>query len=142
MLSTDSDTMPDIGDSVDMPTFSQILEMDESEEDREFSKPLVFGFFDQAEETFAKMDAALAAKELDELSKLGHFLKGSSATLGFNKVRDSCQVIQQYGNKLNLDDTPEKDDEVCFGKISDALKTVKVDLADLRTALSKFFNVD
>ncbi len=51
--------MPDLGDNVDMPTFSQILEMDESEEEREFSKPLVFGFFGQADETFNKMDTAL-----------------------------------------------------------------------------------
>ncbi len=49
----------EFGDSVDMITFSQILEMDESEEEREFSKPLVLGFFEQAEETFDKMDKAL-----------------------------------------------------------------------------------
>lgn len=42
-----------------MATFSQILEMDESEEDRDFSKPLVFNFFEQVEETFEKMDQAL-----------------------------------------------------------------------------------
>lgn len=51
--------MPDLGDAVDMSTFSQILEMDEDENEREFSKPLVFGFFEQAEETFEKMDKAL-----------------------------------------------------------------------------------
>ena len=42
-----------------MMTFEQILEMDDSEDDREFSKSIVFGFFEQAEETFANMDAAL-----------------------------------------------------------------------------------
>lgn len=42
-----------------MLTFSQILEMDEDETERDFSKPLVLGFFEQAEETFEKMDAAL-----------------------------------------------------------------------------------
>lgn len=52
-------TLPDFGDSVDMQTFSQILEMDEDEAEREFSKPLVFNFFEQAEETFEKMDTAL-----------------------------------------------------------------------------------
>ncbi len=51
--------MPDLSDIVDMATFSQILEMDESEEDRDFSKPLVVNFFDQAEETFGQMDTAL-----------------------------------------------------------------------------------
>lgn len=51
--------MPDLGDSVDMATFSQILELDDSEDDREFSKGIVWGFFDQAEETFSHMDDAL-----------------------------------------------------------------------------------
>ena len=33
--------------------------MDDDEADREFSQSIVFGFFDQAEETFKKMDKAL-----------------------------------------------------------------------------------
>lgn len=44
---------------LDMETFSQILEMDDSSDDRDFSRPLVDGFFDQAWETFAKMDEVL-----------------------------------------------------------------------------------
>lgn len=47
-----------LGDAVDVPTFSQILEMDEPG-DREFSSSIVFSFFDQAEETFVSMDKAL-----------------------------------------------------------------------------------
>lgn len=83
-----------------------------------------------------------AEKDLNELSSLGHFLKGSSATLGFNKVRDSCQVIQQYGHKQTLDGTDEPDEEVCLKKITEALKTVKVDFAELEKELKIFFNSD
>lgn len=43
---------------MDLNTFNQILEMDEPD-DHEFSTSIVFGFFDQAEETFAAMDTAL-----------------------------------------------------------------------------------
>jgi osomolarity two-component system phosphorelay intermediate protein YPD1 len=39
-------------------TFEQILEMDDDDE-REFSKSIVYGFFEQAEQTFTKMDDAL-----------------------------------------------------------------------------------
>ncbi|KAB5582721.1 signal transduction histidine kinase [Coniochaeta sp. 2T2.1] len=131
--------MPDFGDNVDYSTFSQILEMDDDEADRDFSKPLVFNFFEQAEETFGKMDKALANKDLAELSSLGHFLKGSSATLGFLKVKDSCQVIQQYGHKLNLDGSPEADEAVCLAKITEALQAAKDDMAKLETMLKKFF---
>lgn len=81
-----------------------------------------------------------ADKDLSELSSLGHFLKGSSATLGFNKVRDSCQIIQQYGHKQTVDGTDEPDEEVCLLKIGDAIKAVKVDFADLEKDLKTFFN--
>lgn len=73
------------------------------------------------------------------MSSLGHFLKGSSATLGFNKVRDSCQIIQQYGHKQTVDGTAEDDEEVCLKKIKDAVETVKVDFADLEKELRAFF---
>lgn len=53
------DDMPDFGEHVDKSIFEQILEMDESEEDRDFSAPLVLNFFDQATETFDKMEDAL-----------------------------------------------------------------------------------
>ncbi len=49
----------DLGDSIDQVTFDQILEMDDDEEEREFSRSIVYGFFEQAETTFKKMDAAL-----------------------------------------------------------------------------------
>jgi osomolarity two-component system, phosphorelay intermediate protein YPD1 len=66
-------------------------------------------------------------------------LKGSSATLGFVKIRDSCQIIQQYGHKLNLDGTPELDEEVCKKKILDAIKNVKLDTKELEKKMKTFF---
>ncbi|KAI8634175.1 histidine-phosphotransfer domain, HPT domain-containing protein [Xylariaceae sp. FL1651] len=136
----DTSTMPDLGDSIDIVTFSQILEMDDSEEDREFSKSIVYGFFEQAEETFGKMDTALEARDLDELYRLGHFLKGSSATVGLTKVKDSCEKIQRYGKKENVDGTPELDEELCLTRIRATLTTVKAEYADAETALKNFFN--
>lgn len=46
-------------DSIDATTFGQILEMDDDDDDRDFSKSIVTGFFEQAEQTFEKMEAAL-----------------------------------------------------------------------------------
>lgn len=81
-------------------------------------------------------------KNLSELSSLGHFLKGSSATLGFNKVRDSCQIIQQYGHKQTVDGTDEPDEEICLKKIKAAVEAVKVDFVDLEKELKAFFGGD
>jgi osomolarity two-component system phosphorelay intermediate protein YPD1 len=132
--------MIDFGDHVDDATFSQILEMDEDSHD--FSMPLVINFFEQADETFEQMDAAVESKDLSELSKLGHFLKGSSATLGFNKIKDNCQIIQQYGSNLNVDGSAEPDEEVCLKRIRAALEAVKIDKAELEKTMNKFFGLD
>ncbi|KAI3340407.1 hpt domain-containing protein [Ustulina deusta] len=131
--------LPDLGDAIDILAFSQILEMDDSEEDREFSKSIVYGFFEQAEETFGKMDSALESKDLEELYRLGHFLKGSSATVGMTKVKDSCEKIQRYGKKENVDGTAENDVELCLSRIKSTLITVKSEYADAEKILKDFF---
>lgn len=48
-----------MADSIDQSTFEQILEMDDDDTDRDFSKGIVYGFFEQAESTFEKMEKAL-----------------------------------------------------------------------------------
>lgn len=45
-------------DCIDHSTFEQILEMDD-DDDRDFSKEIVYGFFEQAESTFNKIEEAL-----------------------------------------------------------------------------------
>jgi osomolarity two-component system phosphorelay intermediate protein YPD1 len=39
--------------------------MDDDEDEREFSKSIVYGFFEQAENTFEKMDSAVYVHGLD-----------------------------------------------------------------------------
>lgn len=127
------------GDAIDMSTFEQILEMDDPGSD-EFSSSIVFGFFTQAQETFENMESALAEKNLKTLSDLGHFLKGSSATLGLIKVRDGCEKIQRYGKNENLDGSSEPDSELCFKRITEALKTVKADYEDVEKRLKAYYD--
>ncbi|KAF5667610.1 osomolarity two-component phosphorelay intermediate ypd1 [Fusarium heterosporum] len=126
------------GDNIDVETFEQILEMDEPD-DHEFSQSIVFGFFDQAEETFVEIDAALENKNLAELSSLGHFLKGSSATLGLAKVRDGCEKMQRYGKKENVDGSPEDDEEICLQRIQEAFDAVKKDYHEVEEALKEYY---
>ncbi|KAK4087850.1 hypothetical protein Purlil1_7907 [Purpureocillium lilacinum] len=129
------------GDGVDMSTFNQILEMDEPG-DQDFSSSIVFGFFDQAQETFESMDKALKDEDLEKLSQLGHFLKGSSATLGLVKVRDGCEKIQRFGKNENEDGTEEPDSELCLKRIKQALKAVKADYEVVEKALRKYYEGD
>ncbi|KZT56324.1 histidine phosphotransferase [Calocera cornea HHB12733] len=81
---------------IDMDTFSQILEMDD-DDTHEFSLSIVENYMEQAAATFDSMSAAVDAENLPELSRLGHFLKGSSAALGISQVQTGCEAMQYYG---------------------------------------------
>jgi len=128
----------DFGDNIDMGTFEQILEMDEPG-DYEFSHSIVFGFFEQADETFGQIEEALEKRDLGQLSSLGHFLKGSSATLGLVKIRDGCEAIQRYGKNENLDGSALKDDDKCLDLILDYFTAVKKDYNVVKELLEKYY---
>ena len=153
--------VPEFGDSIDTATFEQILEMDDDEEEREFSKSIVYDLFQQAESTFQKMDASVyvaatflssknlktnsatnsESKDLAQLSALGHFLKGSSATLGLTKVKDSCEKIQHYGaNKDETGTKDEPDDEVCLKALKVIIAQAKEEFKEAERALRRFYH--
>lgn len=80
------------------------------------------------------------SKDLPQLSSLGHFLKGSSATLGLNKVKDACEKIQNFGafkDETGTTDVP--DEEKCLVSIEDTLVDVKKDYAAAEKVLKKFY---
>ncbi|KAK5116362.1 hypothetical protein LTR62_007909 [Meristemomyces frigidus] len=130
----------DFGDSIDSTTFEQILEMDDDEDEREFSKSIVYDFFAQADTTFSKMDENLKKKDLAQLSALGHFLKGSSATLGLTKVKDSCEKIQHFGaHKDETGTKDEEDDEVCLANCKRTIEQAKGEFTEAEEKLKKFY---
>ncbi|KAF2658441.1 histidine containing phosphotransmitter protein [Lophiostoma macrostomum CBS 122681] len=131
--------IPGAKDSIDPATFEQILEMDDDEDEREFSKSIVYDFFGQAESTFEKMDKKLEESDLKTLSELGHFLKGSSATLGLTKVQAQCEKIQHYGQKK--DDTGSRDitEEDALKKLKTTITEAKTEFQDVEKVLKKFY---
>lgn len=134
--------LSDFGDRIDQSTFEQILEMDD-DDDRDFSKGIVYGFFEQADGTFEKMEKAMSQEDLKELSQLGHFLKGSSATLGLTKVKEACEKIQHYGARKDETGTiNEPDEKVSLENIKKTLADVKEDYTDVETLLRRFYGED
>ena len=140
-----------------METFHQILDLDE--EDHEFSLSMVDAYFSQAEDTFRKLDESWCvvilfifsllnfdvfflrsstAKDLSELSTLGHFFKGSSAAFGLEKVKASCEKIQHYG--LNRDEEAKKDlgPEEALDKIKKQLVQLRNEYAEAKQTLEDF----
>lgn len=79
-------------------------------------------------------------KDLKTLSELGHFLKGSSATLGLSKVKDSCEKIQNYGLKKDAKGDKEITEEEGLKKLEETIKQAKEEFADVEKVLKKFYN--
>ena len=81
-----------------------------------------------------------ASGDCKSLSSLGHFLKGSSATLGVTNVQDACESIQHYGNlkddKTGKDITPE----VALSRISATLKEAKEQYKEAEAWLRKWYS--
>ncbi|KOS15712.1 putative histidine phosphotransferase [Malassezia pachydermatis] len=134
-LMNDASSLPE--DVIDIDVFEQLLDMDE--DDREFSRSLVWNYFEQAETTFDKMDDALSKQELIELSTLGHFLKGSSAAVGVIKVRNSCEAIQHYGNCHEADGSTVISKEQALDRLSQTVKKVKDEYNEAAATLRAFF---
>lgn len=79
-------------------------------------------------------------KDLAQLSQLGHFLKGSSATLGLTKVKDSCEKIQHFGaNKDETGTHNEPDDKVCLERLTKTIAQAKQEFKDVEKVLRKFY---
>jgi len=130
-------------DVIDLSTFEQILEMDDDEDDREFSKSIVYDFFTQADNTFTSLRSCLEQKDLDQLSALGHFLKGSSATLGLIKLKDSCEKIQHFGSRLLADGTTkEPDDKKSLERCHETIEQAREEFDEAEKVLRKFFEDD
>ncbi|KAJ5368721.1 Multistep phosphorelay regulator 1 [Penicillium cataractarum] len=130
--------LSDVKDLIDESTFEQILEMDD-DDDCDFSKGIVYGFFDQAKSTFINIKTALDKKDLNGLSQLGHFLKGSSATLGLIHVRDGCEKIQHFGNGLDESGSSKVSEDVALKNTEKTLKEVEVEYAKVEKFLRRFY---
>lgn len=67
-------------------------------------------------------------------------MKGSSATLGLTKVKDSCAKIQHFGQHKDENGTEdEPDDEKCLEAIEKILVVVKEEYAEVEKVLKKFY---
>lgn len=84
-----------------------------------------------------------ADEDLDDLSSLGHFLKGSSATLGLTHVKDGCEKIQHFGaRKDETGSTTQPDDKISLKKIDTTVKEVKIAYAKVERFLRRYYGED
>ncbi|KAJ2359255.1 Phosphorelay intermediate protein [Coemansia erecta] len=128
---------------LDLEAFNQLLSMDDdTDEDYEFSREIVHNYLDQAKSTFADMESALEDKDLSKLSSLGHFLKGSSATIGVKKVQECCKHIQFLGKLHNMDGQGSVDEDEALKLISKELPIGKAEYKKAKEFLGFFYETD
>ncbi|KAJ2483089.1 Phosphorelay intermediate protein [Coemansia sp. RSA 2131] len=128
---------------LDLDAFNQLLSMDDdTDEDYEFSREIVQSYLEQAKSTFADMDQALSAKDLSKLSSLGHFLKGSSATIGVKKVQECCKHIQFLGKLHNMDGQGSVDEDEALKLIAKELRIGKEEYVKANEFLGFFYETD
>ncbi|KAF9208916.1 hypothetical protein BGZ49_007122 [Haplosporangium sp. Z 27] len=122
---------------IDHTTFDQLLEMDD--EDEQFSRSLVLNYFEQAEETFKALNKAMSQLEFPELTRLGHFLKGSSAALGLIKIRESCEKLQHYGNRKDAEGAETITDGEAEILIRALLDQMRQEYDEAKSCLESFY---
>lgn len=132
---------------IDWAVFSELIAMDEDEEG--FSKSLFQTFVSQFEETCHDIESNMKDKNLDNLSGLGHYLKGSAAALGIEKISHECERIQNYGKKVNFDNfklkddaLKESDDQFWIELIEDALQKARTNFDKVKKELNDYFEDD
>ena len=76
-------------------------------------------------------------KDLPELSKLGHFLKGSSAAIGVVKVKNICENIQNWGVCKEGDGKGEIKEDKALELIITGIADSRKDFAEAETVLKK-----
>ena len=80
-------------------------------------------------------------QDLEELASKGHFLKGSSATLGLNKVRDSCEKMQHLGSGKDEAGTQDISKDESIERIKRVFPALKVEVRDAEQRLKKFYKM-
>ncbi|KAJ2797826.1 Phosphorelay intermediate protein [Coemansia helicoidea] len=127
-------------DILDLDVFNQLMLMDdENDQENEFSREIVQSYLDQAKSTFADMDKALGSKDLSKLSSLGHFLKGSSATIGVKRVQECCRRIQYLGKLHSISGEGTVDEEEALKLIAQELLAGKREYQKAEEFLGYFY---
>lgn len=120
-------------------TLNEIVSMDE--DCPEFSKELIIQYLDQASTTFDQIEQELQGNcDLQQLASLGHFLRGSSAALGLQRISWACERIQNLGRKREGGvDGQQMPDEHYAQLITSALQCARTEFDAAKAELSAFY---
>ena len=82
-------------DLIDESMFSQLLDLDDNDN---FVQNVYVDFFQQVDDAITHFEKLLKENKMQEINKLGHFLKGGAASTAANKIQNLCQQIQYHSS--------------------------------------------
>lgn len=89
--------------------------------------------------TESSADVNRKEKNLEELSSLGHFLKGSSAALGIVAVQDACEKMQHYGHLRDEEENTDLKEEEALKRIEGLIKGCRKDYEQAKVWLTSLY---
>jgi PAS domain S-box-containing protein len=122
----ESSQKPSNGKSLDEDTvfdFERLKKV--SLDDFDFEKDLLTSYISDAEEKFSSLCDSIASKELANVIKLAHTLKGASYSVGAKKVGDEAFAIEISGKSNDFHNVEER-----FGKLKVAISETKLALKE------------
>ena len=72
--------------------------------DKDFLKELLDLYIEDFSEQYPRLEEALGQKDFTAILELGHCLKGSSANLSLNHLREHAYRVEKAGEAGNLED--------------------------------------
>jgi len=78
--------------------------------------------------------------DFPDLSRLGHFLKGSSAALGLRRVTESCERLQHFGNRKDATGVKTITNEEAEDLIRALLVQVRDEYNEAKNYLTVFYD--
>ncbi|KAI8868746.1 histidine-phosphotransfer domain, HPT domain-containing protein [Ramicandelaber brevisporus] len=133
-------TQQQIHDLLNLGAFKQLLEMDDPEDEIPFSREITGSFFEQARSTLVSMDGALSRRDVIELGRLGHYLKGSSAVIGLRKVTTDCERIQILGNGNGNNEHATSDRDKLLENMGEAIVSLRANIVEAEPFIQSVFN--
>lgn len=73
------------------------------------------------------------------MSRLGHFLKGSSAALGLIKIKGSCERLQHYGELKDAEGVAPIDEKEAESLIQALLAQMRPEYDEAKEHLEGFY---
>ncbi len=83
---------------IDFPSVLERIGGDES-----FLEELLNLYFEDFSEKYNQLQKAVEGKEFNSIRELGHGLKGSSANLSLNFLREASSQMEKSGTEMNIE---------------------------------------